>query len=212
MPMIKEKITTLGFDYSLETHEELFKLLDASIVDEPPISIKEGYMIKTGFNSELDELRNIRSGGKDFVAAFEAKVKEETGIKSLKVGFNKVFGYFIEIPNGSKNLVKDEYHWERRQTLTNCERYISPELKEKESMILNAEENIIDLEYKIFCDIKNIVKQEVPHLNAAADVLGELDALVSLSVCSEEYNLVRPNITDEHIIDIKMVDILLWKW
>jgi DNA mismatch repair protein MutS len=203
MPMIKEKITTLGFDYSLETHEELFKLLDASIVDEPPISIKEGYMIKTGFNSELDELRNIRSGGKDFVAAFEAKVKEETGIKSLKVGFNKVFGYFIEIPNGSKNLVKDEYHWERRQTLTNCERYISPELKEKESMILNAEENIIDLEYKIFCDIKNIVKQEVPHLNAAADVLGELDALVSLSACSEEYNLVRPNITDEHIIDIK---------
>ena len=203
IPMIKEKITTLGFDYSLDTHEELFKLLDASIVDEPPISIKEGYMIKTGFNSELDELRNIRSGGKDFVAAFEAKVKEETGIKSLKVGFNKVFGYFIEIPNGSKNLVKDEYHWERRQTLTNCERYISPELKEKESMILNAEENIIDLEYKIFCDIKNIVKQEVPHLNAAADVLGELDALVSLSVCSEEYNLVRPNITDEHIIDIK---------
>ena len=203
MPMIKEKITTLGFDYSLETHEELFKLLDASIVDEPPISIKEGYMIKTGFNSELDELRNIRSGGKDFVAAFEAKVKEETGIKSLKVGFNKVFGYFIEIPNGSKNLVKDEYHWERRQTLTNCERYISPELKEKESMILNAEENIIDLEYKIFCDIKNKVKQEVPHLNATADVLGELDALVSLSVCSEEYNLVRPNITDEHIIDIK---------
>lgn len=203
MPMIKEKITTLGFDYSLETHEELFKLLDASIVDDPPISIKEGYMIKSGFNSELDELRNIRSGGKDFVAAFEAKVKEETGIKSLKVGFNKVFGYFIEIPNGSKNLVKDEYHWERRQTLTNCERYISPELKEKESMILNAEENIIDLEYKIFCDIKNIVKQEVPHLNATADVLGELDALVSLSVCSEEYNLVRPNITDEHIIDIK---------
>ena len=203
MPMIKEKITTLGFDYSLDTHEELFKLLDASIVDDPPISIKEGYMIKNGFNSELDELRNIRSGGKDFVAAFEAKVKEETGIKSLKVGFNKVFGYFIEIPNGSKNLVKDEYHWERRQTLTNCERYISPELKEKESMILNAEENIIDLEYKIFCDIKNIVKQEVPHLNRTADVLSELDALVSLSVCSEEYNLVRPNITDEHIIDIK---------
>ncbi len=203
IPMIKEKITTLGFDYSLDTHEELFKLLDASIVDEPPISTKEGYMIKNGFNGELDELRNIRSGGKDFVAAFEAKVKEETGIKSLKVGFNKVFGYFIEIPNGSKNLVKDEYHWERRQTLTNCERYISPELKEKESMILNAEENIIDLEYKIFCDIKNIVKQEVPHLNATADVLSELDALVSLSVCSEEYNLVRPNITDEHIIDIK---------
>ena len=160
-------------------------------------------MIKNGYNTELDELRSIRSGGKDFVASFEAKVKEETGIKSLKVGFNKVFGYFIEIPNGSKNLVKDEYHWERRQTLTNCERYISPELKEKESMILNAEENIIDLEYKLFCDIKNKVKENVPKLNITADNLSELDALVSLSVCSEEYNLVRPIITDEHSINIK---------
>ena len=160
-------------------------------------------MIKNGYNTELDELRSIRSGGKDFVASFEAKVKEETGIKSLKVGFNKVFGYFIEIPNGSKNLVKDEYHWERRQTLTNCERYISPELKEKESMILNAEENIIDLEYKLFCDIKNKVKENVPKLNITADNLSELDALVSLSVCSEEYNLVRPILTDEHSINIK---------
>lgn len=137
------------------------------------------------------------------MAAFEAKVKEETGIKSLKVGFNKVFGYFIEIPNGSKNLVKEEYHWERRQTLTNCERYISPALKEKESMILNAEENIIDLEYKLFCDIKEIVKKEVPALNKTADALSEIDALTSLSVCSEEYSLVRPILTNDHIIDIK---------
>ena len=165
LPEIKKIIEKLGFDYDIVTHEKIFELLEKSLVEEPPISIKEGYMIKTGFNSELDELREIRSGGKDFVAAFEAKVKEETGIKSLKVGFNKVFGYFIEIPNGSKNLVKEEYHWERRQTLTNCERYISPALKEKESMILNAEENIIDLEYKLFCDIKEIVKKEVPSLN-----------------------------------------------
>ena len=100
-------------------------------------------------------------------------------------------------------LPHDEYHWERRQTLTNCERYISPALKEKESMILNAEENIIDLEYKLFCSIKSLVKEEVPSLNATADALSEIDALVSLSVCSEEYNLVRPNITDEHVIDIK---------
>lgn len=203
LPMIKKKIEDLGFNYDINTHEKLCELLDSAIVDNPPISVKEGYMIKEGYSSELDELRNIRSGGKDFVASFEAKVKEETGIKNLKVGFNKVFGYFIEIPNGSKNLVKDEYHWERRQTLTNCERYISPALKEKESMILNAEENIIDLEYKLFCSIKSLVKDEVPLLNATADALSEIDALVSLSVCSEEYNLVRPNITDEHVIDIK---------
>lgn len=203
LPMIKKKVEDLGFNYDINTHEKLYELLDGAIVDDPPISVKEGYMIKDGYSSELDELRNIRSGGKDFVASFEAKVKEETGIKNLKVGFNKVFGYFIEIPNGSKNLVKDEYHWERRQTLTNCERYISPALKEKESMILNAEENIIDLEYKLFCSIKSLVKEEVPLLNATADALSEIDALVSLSVCSEEYNLVRPNITDEHVIDIK---------
>ena len=203
LPMIKKKVEDLGFNYDINTHEKLCELLDSAIVDNPPISVKEGYMIKEGYSSELDELRNIRSGGKDFVASFEAKVKEETGIKNLKVGFNKVFGYFIEIPNGSKNLVKDEYHWERRQTLTNCERYISPALKEKESMILNAEENIIDLEYKLFCSIKSLVKDEVPSLNATADALSEIDALVSLSVCSEEYNLVRPNITDEHVIDIK---------
>ena len=203
LPEIKKIIEKLGFDYDIVTHEKIFELLEKSLVEEPPISIKEGYMIKTGFNSELDELREIRSGGKDFVAAFEAKVKEETGIKSLKVGFNKVFGYFIEIPNGSKNLVKEEYHWERRQTLTNCERYISPALKEKESMILNAEENIIDLEYKLFCDIKEIVKKEVPALNKTADALSEIDALTSLSVCSEEYSLVRPILTNDHIIDIK---------
>ena len=203
LPEIKKIIEKLGFDYDIVTHEKIFELLEKSLVEEPPISIKEGYMIKTGFNSELDELREIRSGGKDFVAAFEAKVKEETGIKSLKVGFNKVFGYFIEIPNGSKNLVKEEYHWERRQTLTNCERYISPALKEKESMILNAEENIIDLEYKLFCDIKEIVKKEVPSLNKTADALSEIDALTSLSVCSEEYSLVRPILTNDHIIDIK---------
>ncbi len=203
LPNIKNIIEKLGFNYEIDTHEEIYNLLEDALVEAPPISIKEGYMIKNGYNTELDELRSIRSGGKDFVASFEAKVKEETGIKSLKVGFNKVFGYFIEIPNGSKNLVKDEYHWERRQTLTNCERYISPELKEKESMILNAEENIIDLEYKLFCDIKNKVKENVPKLNITADNLSELDALVSLSVCSEEYNLVRPILTDEHSINIK---------
>ena len=172
-------------------------------MDDPPVSVHEGYIIKNGYNPKLDELRDIRSGGKDFVASFEAKVKEQTGIKNLKVGFNKVFGYFIEVPNGSKNLVKDEYNWYRKQTLTNCERYISPELKEKESMILNAEENIIDLEYELFCEIRNTIKNAVPSLIKTADILAEIDAITSLSICSEEYNLVRPKYSNRNVFDIK---------
>ena len=137
------------------------------------------------------------------MAKFEAKVKEETGIKNLKVGFNKVFGYYIEIPNGAKNLVKDEYMWQRKQTLSNCERYISPELKEKESLILNAEENIMNLEYKIFCEIRDKLKKDVPSIIETAGLLSEIDAILSLAICSEEYNLVRPKIIDEKKIVIK---------
>ena len=203
LPKIKEINDKLGFDYEIASHSDIYELLDNAIAEDPPISVREGYIIKSGFNSELDELRSIRSGGKDFVASFEAKVKEETGIKNLKVGFNKVFGYYIEVPNGSKNQVKDEFNWYRKQTLTNCERYISPELKEKESLILNAEENIIDLEYNLFCDIRNKIKLEVPLLNKTADALSELDCILSLAVCSEEYNLVRPVINDNGIINIK---------
>ncbi len=203
LPKIKEINDKLGFDYEIASHSDIYELLDNAISEDPPISVREGYIIKSGFNSELDELRSIRSGGKDFVASFEAKVKEETGIKNLKVGFNKVFGYYIEVPNGSKNQVKDEFNWYRKQTLTNCERYISPELKEKESLILNAEENIIDLEYNLFCDIRNKIKLEVPALNKTADALSELDSILSLAVCSEEYNLVRPVINDNGIINIK---------
>jgi len=203
LPQIKDIINKLGFNEEINTHENVYELLDRAIYEEPPISIKEGYIIKEGYNQELDELKSIRSGGKDFVATFEASIKEETGIKNLKVGFNKVFGYYIEVPNGSKNLVKDEYNWYRKQTLTNCERYISPALKEKESMILNAEENIVELEYNLFCEIRETIKKEVPLLNKTADALAELDAILSLAVCSEEYNLVRPKIIGSNIIDIK---------
>ena len=203
LPDIKERLEKLGFNYELDTHQEIYRLLESSIADDPPISVREGYIIKSGYNQELDELRSIRSGGKDFVASFEAKIKEETGIKNLKVGFNKVFGYYIEVPNGSKNLVKDEFNWYRKQTLTNCERYISPDLKEKESLILNAEENINDLEYNLFCEIRNKIKGEVPALQRTSDVLSEVDCLISLAVCSDEYNFVKPVINDEGIINIK---------
>ena len=203
LPKIRDIIGQLKFNYDIKTHKEIYSLLEDAIAEDPPISVREGYIIKEGYNKELDELRSIRSGGKDFVAKFEAEVKEETGIKSLKVGFNKVFGYYIEVPNGQKNLVKDEFNWYRKQTLTNCERYISPALKEKEALILNAEENIIDLEYNLFCEIREKIKKEVPELNKTADKLSELDCLVSLAVCSEEYNFVKPQINDEGIINIK---------
>ena len=202
LPQVKEIIEKLGFNYEINTHSDLYALLEKSIDDDPPISVKEGSIIKKGYNNELDELRLIRSGGKDFVAKFEAEIKEETGIKNLKVGFNKVFGYYIEVPNGQKNLVKDEFNWYRKQTLTNCERYISPALKEKESMILNAEENIMNLEYDLFCDIRNQVKSEVPLLNKTADALSEIDAIVSLAVCSDEYNFVKPTLNDNGTIKI----------
>ena len=202
LPQVKEIIEKLGFNYEINTHSDLYELLEKSIDEDPPISVKEGYIIKKGYNNELDELRLIRSGGKDFVAKFEAEIKEETGIKNLKVGFNKVFGYYIEVPNGQKNLVKDEFNWYRKQTLTNCERYISPALKEKESMILNAEENIMNLEYDLFCDIRNQVKSEVPLLNKTADALSEIDAIVSLAVCGDEYNFVKPTLNDNGTIKI----------
>ena len=203
LPKIQEISNKLGFAYNIDTHTEIYELLNKAIAEDPPVSIREGYIIKTGYNQELDELRSIRSGGKDFVASFEAKIREETGIKNLKVGFNKVFGYFIEVPNGQKNQVKEEFNWYRKQTLTNCERYISPELKEKESLILNAEENIIDLEYNLFCEIREKIKLAVPSLNKTADAISELDCIISLAVCSEEYNLVKPSLNDNGSINIK---------
>ena len=131
LPEIKNCLEKISYNKKLETLNELYKLLENSIYENPPISIKEGYLIKEGFNEELDELKNLRKGGKDFVAKFESEEREKTGIKNLKVGYNKVFGYYIEVSKGNLNLVKDEYGYQRKQTLANCERFISPILKEK---------------------------------------------------------------------------------
>ena len=203
LPRIKEIIKELHFEMDLKTHQDLFDLLESAIAENPPITVKEGSMIKEGYNKELDELRSIRSGGKTFIANIEASLKEQTGIKNLKVGFNKVFGYFIEITKGQINNVPEELHWERRQTLTNCERYISPELKEKEALILNAEEKIIDLEYQLFCEIKEEIKKNILALTDTANVLAELDTLCALAVDAEEYHLVRPTLNNTHKIEIK---------
>lgn len=202
LPRIKDIVETLKFPYKINTHSELFELLEKSISENPPLSVKEGYIIKNGYNKELDELKSIRSGGKDFISEFEAKTKEATGIKNLKVGFNRVFGYYIEISKGQVEYVSDTFGWERRQTLANCERFISPELKEKEALILNAEEKIFELEYNLFCEIRDRIKDEILALKETADIISELDVLGSLAVCSDEYNLVRPTLNLENKIEI----------
>lgn len=202
LPELKKIIESLGFNYDIDTHDILYKLLDDSIYENPPVTLKEGYLIKEGYNEELDELKNIRSGGKSFVADFESKLKESTGIKTLKVGFNKVFGYFIEVSKGQVKEIPQDLGWERRQTLTNCERFISPELKEKESMILNAEEKIINLEYDLFCKIKEEVKKYLISLKNLSYQISDIDAITSLAVVSDDYKLVRPTLNEEHIIEI----------
>jgi len=202
LPRIKEIVNTLELEERIDTHTEVYQLLEMALYENPPIGIKEGYLIKDGYNKELDELKSIRSGGKDFLAEFENKIKEETGIKNLKVGFNKVFGYFIEVSKGQAQYVKDNLGWERRQTLTNCERFISPELKEKEALILNAEEKIIELEYDLFIEIKNIIKKEILKIKKTADAISSIDAILSLAICSEEYNLVRPKLNNEKRLEI----------
>lgn len=202
LPRVDDILKSIKLDYKLNTHNDLYRLLENSIYENPPISIKEGYLIKDGYNKELDELKSIRSGGKDFICEFENKVRESTGIKNLKVGFNKVFGYYIEVSKGQVDNVLDSWGWERKQTLTNYERYISPELKEKEALILNAEEKIFELEYEIFNQIRDRIKDEVLEIKKTADIISEIDALISLSVCSDEYNLVKPTLNDENKIEI----------
>jgi len=203
LPTIKSIINEFGLDFDFEDHQDLYNLLENSLYEEPPVSLKEGYLIKERYNSELDELKKIRSGGKEFIASLEAEERERTGIQNLKVGFNKVFGYYLEVSKGQASKVKDEFGWERKQTLTNGERYITPELKEKEALVLNAEERIIELEYNLFLDIKSKLKEKVLKLKDTAKKIGIIDALVSLSVVSENYGFVRPKFNDKHIVDIK---------
>lgn len=203
LPNIIEDVKKLDFNYDLDPNTEVYELLEQAVFENPPVTIREGSLIKSGYNKELDELRSIRSGGKEFIASFEETLKEETGIKNLKVGYNKIFGYYIEVSKGQSKMVMEDFGWERRQTLTNCERFISPALKEKEALILNAEERIIDLEYNLFNELKEKVKEHIFSLKKDAEILSEIDALISLAVCAEEYNLVRPVLTQNNEIRIK---------
>ena len=202
LPTISNILNQIKYHKNINRLEDLYQLLETSIYETPPIGIKEGYLIKTGYNSELDELKELRKGGKDFLARFENEEKERTGIKNLKIGYNKVFGYYIEISKGNISLVKDEFGYERKQTLSNCERYISPILKEKEALILNAEEKIIELEYELFISIRDKIKKYIPDLQEVSKTISEIDVLQSFSTVAEENNYVRPLLTDERFINI----------
>ena len=187
----------------IDTFTNLYDLLETSIYEDAPITLKEGYLIKEGYNSELDELKLSRKGNKDFVSKLEEEEKQRTGIKTLKVGYNRVFGYYIEVSKGAIKDIKDEFGYERKQTLSNCERFITPLLKEKEALILGAEEKIINLEYDLFCEIREIIKKYIPKIQELAHILSDIDVLSSLAKVAEDNNYIRPIINDNNIIDIK---------
>ena len=203
LPEIKEILNKIEFHETIETLDDLYNLLEKSIDEDAPITIKEGGVIKSGYNEELDSLKINRSSGKDFVINMEEEERKRTGIKNLKVGYNKVFGYYIEVSKGNIGLIKDEYNYERKQTLANCERYVTPLLKEKEALILGAEEKIITLEYNLFVEIRDIVKTYSSRIQKIAKTIAEIDVLQSLSTVAEENGYIRPNLTDERKLIIK---------
>ncbi len=204
LPTLAKILEDLHYDKKIETFDELYALLEQSICEDAPLSLKEGHLIKYGYDKTLDELQDISTGSKDFLLELESKEKERTGIKTLKVGFNKVFGYYIEISKGQVPLLKDEFGYIRKQTLSNCERFITQELKEKENIILGAEEKIIQLEYQIFMKIREITKRYITRLQQVSLVIAEVDMLQSFSTVADLYHYVRPNLTDKN--EIKLLE------
>ena len=202
LPRLKEIISKLNFNLIIDDFTDLYDFLDSSIYENPPVGIKEGYLIKEGYNKELDELKEARRGGKDFIAKLEEKEKERTGIKNLKVGYNRVFGYYIEVSKGNSKQVKEEFGWERKQTLSNNERFITPELKEKEQLILGAEEKIINLEYELFVGIRNKIKELIPSIQLTAKKIAKLDVMQSFATVTENNNYVRPIISNDKTVRI----------
>jgi len=179
---------------------ELVSLLDQAIMDDPPFVLRDGGIIKDGFNDELDELRTISRDGKSWIVALEQQEKKRTGIPSLKIKYNKVFGYFIEVTHRNMDRVPEDYH--RKQTLTNAERFITPQLKEYEDKILGAEDRIVELEYNLFQQIRVKVSSEARRIQQSADALAILDTLLSLADLAHERNYVRPKIDDSGVIHI----------
>ena len=202
LPNIKRILKELKYDKEINTYDELTSLLEKAIREDAPFTLKEGRLIKQGYNKELDELKEISSGSKDFILKLEQEERERTGIKTLKVGFNKIFGYYIEVSKSFIKNIKEEFGYDRKQTLANCERYTTKLLKEKENIILGAEDKIINLEYKLFMDIREVVKRYIKDLQKTSKTLCEIDMLQAFSVVSDEYKYTRPQITDENKVKL----------
>ena len=190
-----------GICEDMDTLEDLYTLIDAAIEEEPPITVREGGIIKDGYHEEIDRLREAKSQGKNWLAELEAKEREKTGIKNLKIKFNKVFGYYLEVMNSFKDLVPDYYT--RKQTLTNAERYITPELKEMEDMILGAEDKLVQLEYELFRELREQIAKNVVRIQKTAKALAKIDVFASLALISEQNHYCRPSLNQNGRIDIK---------
>ena len=185
----------------MDSLEDLCSLLKSAIRDEPPIAMKEGNIIRDGYNEEVDKLRRAKSDGKDWLAKLENEEREKTGIKNLKIKYNKVFGYYLEVTNSYKSMVPDYYT--RKQTLANAERYITPELKELEDMILGAEDKLYALEYELYCGVRDQIASQVDRIQRTAKAVAWLDTFTSLALVAERNGYVRPNINEKGVIDIK---------
>lgn len=207
LPAIKKSLSKAtakllaNIHQKISTYDDLVVLIDKAIVEDPSFSIREGGFIKDGYNQELDEYRNIAKNSKRLLQQMEEDEKNKTGIKSLKIGYNKVFGYYIEVRHSSTEMVPENYI--RKQTLANAERYITPELKEFETKILGAQEKIVQLEYNLFTELRDILKTKISSIQNTAHEISILDVLVSLAQAGDEYNYIRPKLLDDGTIHIK---------
>ena len=207
LPHIKKILGEFGADLlrevdsGMDTLEELTALIEHAIVDDPPISVRDGGIIKDGYSEEADHLRHAKTEGKDWLAALEAEEREKTGIKNLKIKFNKVFGYYFEVTNSFKDQVPD--HFVRRQTLTNAERFTTDRLKELEGTILGAEDRLFSLEYDLFCQVRDTAGAQVEKIQQTAKAIALLDVLISLSTVATRHNYVKPKINERGVIHIK---------
>ena len=208
LPGIKDHLKNTSSDLLKDWYNNLDELLDVktllenAILEDPSISLKEGNIIKDGYNEEVDSLRSDKLNGKEWIAALESREREFTGIKSLKVGYNKVFGYYIEISKVNYSSIPDG-RYIRKQTLANAERFITQELKEMEEKILGAEEKLISIEYDLFVDIREKIEKEIPRLKNSAKIIGNLDALSTLALVALENDYIKPSVNEEGVIDIK---------
>ena len=207
LPHIKKILGEFGADLlrevdsGMDTLEELTALIEHAIVDDPPISVRDGGIIKDGYSEEADRLRHAKTEGKDWLAALEAEEREKTGIKNLKIKFNKVFGYYFEVTNSFKDQVPD--YFVRRQTLTNAERFTTDRLKELEGTILGAEDRLFSLEYDLFCQVRDTAGAQVEKIQQTAKAIALLDVLISLSTVATRHNYVKPKINERGVIHIK---------